>query len=95
MNENTVLLESLGREQLNHATQISNLTNKVDDLEHGISRILFLLENDARTGSKGIVEQVRENTVFREAIKTKVTTLGIVGGVISTAVMWIIKTIIK
>ena len=94
-NQNTVLLENLAQEQLSHATQISILTNKVDDLETGISRILFLLENDVKTGSKGIVSQVRENTVFREAIKIKVTTLGVVGGALSGVIMWIIKTIIK
>jgi len=71
INPNTTLLKTVAKDQLEHAIKISTLTNKVDDLETGIQRILYLLENDDKTGSKGIAEQVRVNTSFRQDLKAK------------------------
>lgn len=91
VNQNTALLKKLASKQLEQAVEMSNLRNAVDDLQEGMIRVLYLLENDSKTGSKGIVEQVRSNTMFRQDFKSKVTVLGVVGG----ALFWVATLILK
>lgn len=65
-NINTKLLEKLAKEQLESATNASNLSNKVDDLQDtvnslkdGMIRILSIIDNDEKTDTPGIVKQQR------------------------------------
>ena len=94
-NINTPLLKEIAKKQLEQATFISGLENSVSDLKTVTHRILFLLENDDTTGSKGLVQLVRENTAFRRDLKSKVTILGLVGGFISGIGLWIMNLITK
>lgn len=94
-NQNTILLKKVAKEQLEHAIIISALKNDVADLKLGMNRVLYLLENDNKTNSKGLVEQVKLNTLFRQDLKTKVTILGIVGGGMFWAFTLVLKLIFK
>lgn len=94
-NQTTALLKKLAKDQLEHASTISDLKNDVADLKEGMQRVLFLLENDDKTDSKGIVAQVRENTSFRSDFKSKTTVLGMVGGAIIGIAFWLLKLIFK
>ncbi len=75
--------------------------HKIDELEHKIERLLFILDSDKKTNTKGLVEKVNtinkslNELLVREKIyKTKAGTWGAVGGIIGGGVIWIAKTII-
>lgn len=95
LNQNTLLLKKVAKDQLEHAVIISALKNDVADLKVGMQRILYLLENDNKTNSKGLVEQVRINTSFRQDFKSKTTLMGMVGGGLVAIGLWILKLIFK
>lgn len=91
---NNTILKELREKQLDQAGEISTLRNDMGDLKKGMVRVLYLLENDSTTDSKGMVAQLRENTIFIKDIKSKVGILSLVGGFIASIGMWIIKNLI-
>ena len=100
-NANTKLVKELLEKQLTHTADISILTNKVNNLERGIQRILFILENDEGTGQDGLVAKVREierkvhhHEEFKKNFEGKVWGLGIIGGLISGLLIGVIKKIL-
>ena len=88
--------------QLVMGTQISNLENEVKDLhikfdksDKITTKIYNLLASDEDMGTKGVVQQVQENTTFRKDFKSKVTLFGLIGGALSGVGLWIISLMYK
>lgn len=97
-NVNTALIKQISEDQIKLASEWFIMKNEWQDVkkqehkrDHKIDRILSLLENDTSTNSKGMVEQLRENTVFIKDMKSKVGILSLVGGIIASIGMWFIK----
>lgn len=59
-NANTPLIQKLLNKQLEHSLMISNLTNDLTDTKKIVSKILFHIENDDRTGQKGMVARLHD-----------------------------------
>lgn len=75
--------------------------SELDEVKHKVDRILFILESDDATKTKGLVEKVNEmaddleDLLTRERVyKAKATTWGIVGGAVITCLGWAGKFII-
>lgn len=73
-------------------------TDEREDIKDKLSRILFILESDPKTNTKGLVERVHAIEVALDALltreqiyKAKATTWGIIGGAIGGAVTYIFK----
>ena len=101
-NGNTPLIKEIAEKQMEQAMQISDLSNKLDNAERGIQRILFILENDKGTGQAGLVAQVRDiskkvehHEMFKKNFEGKVWGLAIIGGFISAFIINVISKIIK
>jgi uncharacterized protein (UPF0335 family) len=94
-NPNTELIKSVAAKQLDQALQISALQNEVSDIRNDVKEVLFYLRSDPKTNTKGLVEQVGINTMFRQDLKSKVTILGVVGGMLSGVLFWILGLIFK
>ena len=97
-NQNTKLLKNLADKQLEQASDISILTNKVDDLEKGIQRILFLIDDDKNTGSKGAIGRImacEKRTDKLENFKTDFTARFSVIAIIITIISTFILNLLK
>ena len=94
-NPNTVLIKEVAAKQLEQALQISTLTNELQDIKADVREVLFYMRSDKNTNQKGLVEQVGLNTIFRQDLKAKVTILGVVGGMLSGVLFWILGLIFK
>ena len=64
-----------------------NIYNQLTELKQGLSRVLFILESDQTTNSKGLVETVRNIEQDIDEIKTqnkvdkaRIATYGVFGG---------------
>ena len=102
MATNADLIKEVAAKQLDQAVHISNLTNKVDNLEKGVQRILFILEDDKGTGESGLVAKVRavekandEMHEFKTNLEGKIWAFGVVGGMVSGVLIWIIKLFVE
>lgn len=80
------------------SSEIERLSNKIDELSVEMKQILFYLYNDDKTGTKGIVQTVREMgndiaKIKRDMLisKTKRATLNTVFGAVGGGLVWIIK----
>lgn len=101
-NGNTPLIKEIAEKQMQQALQISDLSNKLDNAERGIQRILFILENDHGTGQEGLVAQVKEvrtmvekHEMFKKNIEGKISMLAIFGGFVSGFVINVISKVFK
>lgn len=81
--------------------QIKELTDKIDTLANNQKRILYLLENDDTTGTKGLVAEVRDLKAqmgnFSDWVKiskAKATVWGMVGTVIIGGIFWFVKLVV-
>lgn len=54
------------------ALEFDNHVSKLKDFEKKLDRVLFLLDDDAKTGSLGVVRQTHKNTVEIENIKSDI-----------------------
>ena len=52
--QNHELLTEIAKGQLTMASDISNLTNKVADLDGSTGRLISYLKDDPKTGKKGL-----------------------------------------
>jgi hypothetical protein len=101
-NKNTPLIKDIAEKQLEQALIISELRNDVADLKLGMQRILFFHDNDNKTGSPGLVEQVRLNRLgiekldrFKNELKVTIGLIGAFGGIIGNLFLIIIKSFFK
>jgi hypothetical protein len=96
MHVNEPLLNQIIKIQGSQALKISNLDNKIDGVEKGVTKILFYIENDEKTGTKGVVSKQKdmskrlsfiENELENQKIKDK-TQKKILAGIVafSTAI---------
>ena len=96
-------LKDLSAKYLKMAAEWSIMKNRADKAEdrayrmdHKIDRILNILENDNTTGTRGLVEQVRENSKFVSGSKNHLKMIGIIAGTVGGFLMTlIIKLIFK
>jgi hypothetical protein len=96
-NTNTPLIQDLQERVIDLSAQWSIMKNEFEDMKKQqnssalkIDRILQLLENDESTGSKGIVQQVRENSSYISDSKNYVKFAGIIAGAIGSIGMSIL-----
>ena len=101
-NSNTPLIKEIAEKQLEQAAQISDLSNKLDNAEKGIQRILFILENDKGTGQPGLVAQVvdikkkvENHELFKRNFEGKIWGLGLIGGFIASFVISVIAKVLN
>jgi len=94
--------EDIAKQQLIHGIQVSELKNKVGDLNKKMNfqnkkldRVLLFLENDPSTGGKGYIQQTRENTKFINDFKSKWAVLIALVFVLTTIGSWYITIYIK
>jgi len=90
------IIEQIALKQLESAVIISQLQNDVDSLILGMQRVLFLLEDDDRTGTAGAVAKVRGNETrirslesYRDNLKGMMFGWGALGGIVVTLVIFI------
>lgn len=87
-------------------TEIDKLNTKIDRVLQENQRILFYLYNDNQTDTKGIIQQVRDLCVDVKKIKDEMaisaarraaigTMFGAAGGILSGAVILVVKLFIK
>jgi hypothetical protein len=107
--EEKIELKQIRETQLKDALKMSDLLNHYKDLKiefsqyrsesllmkEDISKILGLLSDDPNLGVVGISRQVKLNTTFREEFKTKVATIGFVGGGMAGLIAYGLKLIFK
>ena len=101
-NGNTPLIKDIAEKQLEQGLQISNLMNEVADLKHGMQRLLFLIDDDHKTGTPGMASQLRleknrvDNLVqFKNEVKIIVALIGTFAGVVGNLLPTIIKNFLK
>lgn len=56
------------------ALEFNNHVAKLNNFEKKLDRVLFLLDDDAKTGSLGVVRQAHKNAVEIENIKNDIKT---------------------
>jgi len=73
-------------------------TEEKEEVKKQLARVLFILESDNKTHQKGVVERVSDidrkltDLLTREKVyKAKATTWGIIGGALSTVLLWFLK----
>ena len=89
MHVNEPLLKQIIKQQASQSGKVSDVDNKLSDLEKGVTRILSYLENDDAMGTKGIVHQQKdmskrishiENQMENQEIRVK-TQIRLAGGI--------------
>ena len=97
---NSERLQEIAQEQIQHAIVVSNLKNEVSDVKTelsivkvGVSRILHILDNDDKTGDKGLVFQVRQNSTFVKNSKAIMGFLAIISTSMVALSLWILDRI--
>lgn len=75
---------------------------RIDKLDRNVQKILFILESDNRTNSKGLVETVHENKAkvkelesSEKLMKQRMASYGAIGGAVITAFLWFVKQLIS
>ena len=73
---------------------------RFERMEDDIQRILFILESDDRTNSKGLVETVQNNKssidkIYSEhqVLKAIASIWGVIGAAIFSFVVWVVKEV--
>jgi len=95
MHVNEPILREIMKIQATQAGKISNLDNKIGGVEKKVDKILFYIENDDATGTKGVISKQKdmskriskiENGIKNDKLKTKTTiaTASFIGGLIAT-----------
>lgn len=99
-NGNSPLIQEIAQKQLEQGLQISNLMNEVSDLKQGMARLLFLIDDDHRTGTPGIASQLRNDKQrieslekFKNELKITVALIGGVAGALANILPDILKQI--
>ena len=106
-NNNTPLIKEIAEKQLEQGLIISNLMNEVSDLKKSISaqadgmqRLLFLIDDDHKTGTPGIASQLRNDKQrieslekFKNELKITVALIGGVAGALANILPEILKQI--
>ena len=101
-NGNTPLIKEIAEKQLEHGLLISNLMNEVSDLKLGMQRLLFLIDDDHRTGTPGIASQLRNDKQrieslekFKNELKITVALIGGVAGALANILPYVLKQLFK
>lgn len=76
--------------------------NEIESIKNKLTRVLFLIDNDNATGTKGLVQEVRDiridlykliDSIMLERERRKVWS--VVFGAIGASIVWIVQKILS